>query len=293
MNVSVHICRILPFFFYAQLDDPLPLLLFPRVEQVLDGERRHLPPRRQDGCRRHRRHSGRRTVRREQRHCGRKPRRTTGRLGDEGLDRGERRDGRGHRVGVRVRSAVRFSISSRSSRQQRNVNFLPAVEPHDVDLFIHLEGVELHVALPARLLSVVVFAKRVKIHIDPFRLDDGERIILDKSYLCKINNLFTCSFFCCFSNCFNNFFSRLSRSFLSSSSGEMGSPEQVCGCALCAGRPGPFFVFSFLRNLARRFWNHTYQNEFYLLSRIKRIPGATRSTTSRGPIKNVFGRTFD
>jgi hypothetical protein len=26
---------------------------------------------------------------------------------------------------------------------------------------------------------------------------------------------------------------------------------------LCAGRPGPFFVCSFLRHLARRFWNQT------------------------------------
>ena len=33
---------------------------------------------------------------------------------------------------------------------------------------------------------------------------------------------------------------------------------QVCGCALCAGRPGPFLVLSCFRHLARRFWNHTW-----------------------------------
>ena len=43
------------------------------------------------------------------------------------------------------------------------------------------------------------------------------------------------------------------------SSGSMGAPLQVCGLALWAGRPGPFFVFSHFRHLARRFWNHTYQ----------------------------------
>ena len=48
-----------------------------------------------------------------------------------------------------------------------------------------------------------------------------------------------------------------SRSFRSSSSAGIGSPEQVWGWALCAGRPGPFLVCSFLRHLARRFWNHT------------------------------------
>lgn len=37
----------------------------------------------------------------------------------------------------------------------------------------------------------------------------------------------------------------------------IGSPEQVCGWALCAGRPGPFLVCSFFRHLARKFWNHT------------------------------------
>ncbi len=41
------------------------------------------------------------------------------------------------------------------------------------------------------------------------------------------------------------------------SSGGMGSPLQVWGWALWAGRPGPFFVLSSFRHLARRFWNHT------------------------------------
>lgn len=66
------------------------------------------------------------------------------------------------------------------------------------------------------------------------------------------------SFFCCFSKDLSSFFSLRSRSFRSNSSAGIGSPEQVCGWALWAGRPGPFFVCSFLRHLARRFWNHTY-----------------------------------
>jgi len=59
------------------------------------------------------------------------------------------------------------------------------------------------------------------------------------------------------SSCFRRFFASRCSSRLSSSSGGMGSPLQVCGCALCAGRPGPFFVCSRLRHFARRFWNHT------------------------------------
>lgn len=42
-----------------------------------------------------------------------------------------------------------------------------------------------------------------------------------------------------------------------SSFGGIGSPEHDCGWALWAGRPGPFFVCSFFRHLARRFWNQT------------------------------------
>lgn len=45
-----------------------------------------------------------------------------------------------------------------------------------------------------------------------------------------------------------------------SSLGGIGSPEQVWGWALCAGRPGPFFVCSFFLHFARRFWNQTYYN---------------------------------
>jgi len=51
--------------------------------------------------------------------------------------------------------------------------------------------------------------------------------------------------------------SRCSSLRLSSSAG-IGSPLHVCGRALCAGRPGPFFVFSFFLHFARLFWNHTY-----------------------------------
>ena len=65
------------------------------------------------------------------------------------------------------------------------------------------------------------------------------------------------NFFCCFSSDLSSFFSLRSRSFRSSSSAGIGSPEHVCGWALWAGRPGPFFVCSFLRHLALRFWNHT------------------------------------
>lgn len=43
------------------------------------------------------------------------------------------------------------------------------------------------------------------------------------------------------------------RSLALSSLAEMGSPEQDCGCALCAGRPGPFFVCSRFRHFARLF----------------------------------------
>lgn len=66
------------------------------------------------------------------------------------------------------------------------------------------------------------------------------------------------NFFCCFSKDLSSFFSLRSRSFRSNSSAGIGSPEQVCGWALWAGRPGPFFVCSFFRHLARRFWNQTF-----------------------------------
>ncbi len=58
-------------------------------------------------------------------------------------------------------------------------------------------------------------------------------------------------------SCFRFFFSTRSNSRRAISSGSIGSPLQVVGWELWAGRPGPFFVFSFLRHLARRFWNHT------------------------------------
>jgi hypothetical protein len=54
----------------------------------------------------------------------------------------------------------------------------------------------------------------------------------------------------------NTYFSRAFSSF-----GGIGSPEQDWGCALWAGRPGPFFVCSFFRHFARRFWNQTCNNK--------------------------------
>ena len=58
-----------------------------------------------------------------------------------------------------------------------------------------------------------------------------------------------------------SFLSLLCCSLLSISSGGMGSPEQVWGCALWAGRPGPFFVLSSFRHLARLFWNQTWKTK--------------------------------
>ena len=62
---------------------------------------------------------------------------------------------------------------------------------------------------------------------------------------------------CCLSKDLRSFFSLRSLSLRRSSSSGIGSPLQVCGCALCAGRPGPFLVCSFFLHFARRFWNHT------------------------------------
>lgn len=69
------------------------------------------------------------------------------------------------------------------------------------------------------------------------------------------------NFLCCLSKLLSNFFCLRSRSLRRSSSAGIGSPEHVTGCALCAGRPGPFLVCSFFLHLARRFWNHTYQKK--------------------------------
>lgn len=65
------------------------------------------------------------------------------------------------------------------------------------------------------------------------------------------------NFLCCRSKLLSNFFCRRSRSLRRNSSAGIGSPEQVTGCALWAGRPGPFLVCSFFLHFARRFWNHT------------------------------------
>lgn len=52
----------------------------------------------------------------------------------------------------------------------------------------------------------------------------------------------------------------------------MGSPEQVCGCALCAGLPGPFLVCSRLRHFALRFWNQTcLETQYYFNLLILRL----------------------
>jgi len=58
--------------------------------------------------------------------------------------------------------------------------------------------------------------------------------------------------------CRRSFRWSLSRSRRHSSSGGIGTPLQVNGRTLCAGRPGFLRVCSFLRHLARRFWNHTF-----------------------------------
>ena len=61
--------------------------------------------------------------------------------------------------------------------------------------------------------------------------------------------------------CLVSFLSLRCCSRLSISSGGMGSPEQVWGWALCAGRPGPFLVLSSFLHLARLFWNQTWQQK--------------------------------
>lgn len=69
------------------------------------------------------------------------------------------------------------------------------------------------------------------------------------------------SFRACLSRAFWSFFRRLALSLALSSAGGIGSPEQDWGWALWAGRPGPFFVCSFFLHLARRFWNHTWNQK--------------------------------
>ena len=59
--------------------------------------------------------------------------------------------------------------------------------------------------------------------------------------------------------CLVSFLSLRCCSRLSISSGGMGSPEQVWGWALWAGRPGPFLVLSCFLHLARLFWNQTWK----------------------------------
>ena len=61
--------------------------------------------------------------------------------------------------------------------------------------------------------------------------------------------------------CLVSFLSLRCCSRLSISSGGMGSPEQVWGWALCAGRPGPFLVLSCFLHLARLFWNQTWKQK--------------------------------
>lgn len=63
------------------------------------------------------------------------------------------------------------------------------------------------------------------------------------------------------SKAFCSFFLLLARSRARSSAGGMGSPEQDCGWALWAGRPGPFLVCSFFRHFALRFWNQTWKEK--------------------------------
>ena len=60
---------------------------------------------------------------------------------------------------------------------------------------------------------------------------------------------------------FRYFFSSRCLSLLSNSSGGIGVPLHVRGRTLCAGRPGLLRVCSFLRHLARRFWNQTCRHD--------------------------------
>lgn len=76
--------------------------------------------------------------------------------------------------------------------------------------------------------------------------------LADSDFILVVRYLFTWR-----SSCLRSFFSLRSDSRLSISAADKGSPEQVWGCELWAGRPGPFLVFSFLRHFARRFWNQT------------------------------------
>lgn len=51
-----------------------------------------------------------------------------------------------------------------------------------------------------------------------------------------------CNLFTCLSNCLRSFFSLFSLSRFTISSGGIGSPLHVWGCALCAGLPGPNMI---------------------------------------------------
>ena len=66
---------------------------------------------------------------------------------------------------------------------------------------------------------------------------------------------------CWWLTCLVSFLSLLCCSLLSISSGGMGSPEQVWGWALWAGRPGPFLVLSSFLHLALLFWNQTWKTK--------------------------------
>ena len=81
------------------------------------------------------------------------------------------------------------------------------------------------------------------------------------SILVLVNIRFFSSSFFSLSSCFFLFFSSLSCSLRLISSSSSGTPLQVWGWALCAGRPGPLRVCSFFRHLARRFWNHTWKHK--------------------------------
>lgn len=69
--------------------------------------------------------------------------------------------------------------------------------------------------------------------------------------------------FCCgFSSVVGSSSSSTTASLPLSSAGRFltvvtGSPLHVCGYMKLCGRPGALLVCSFLRHLARRFWNHT------------------------------------
>ena len=89
-------------------------------------------------------------------------------------------------------------------------------------------------------------------YLTPVRQTDTQTVSLYHSWCISTDRKLTCRV---------SFLSLLCCSRLSISSGGIGSPEQVWGWALWAGRPGPFLVLSCFLHLARLFWNQTWQQK--------------------------------